>query len=146
MRHRCHDGAVQGGRDGGDEPGVGIGGDQLDPGQAAGVQAAEQGQPAGLGLGRADVDAEDLAVPVSVDAGRDQDVGVDHPAALADLHRQRVRGQERVRARRPGAGSGSPRRGRRARVAITETCDFDSRVMPRVSTSFSIRRVETPSR
>ena len=27
----------------------------------------------------------------------------------------------------------------------TETCDFDSRVMPRVSTSFSIRPVETPS-
>ena len=49
--------------------------------------------------------AEDLAVPVSVDAGRDQDVDVDHPAALADLHRQRVRGHERVRARvqRPGA-------------------------------------------
>ena len=31
-------------------------------------------------------------------------------------------------------------------AAITETCDLDSRVMPSDSTSFSIRRVETPSR
>ena len=31
-------------------------------------------------------------------------------------------------------------------LAITLTCDFDSLVMPNVSTSFSIRRVETPSR
>ena len=89
---------LQARRDRRHQPVVGIGGDQLDPGQAAGVQAAEQGQPAGLGLGRADVDAEDLAVPVSVDAGGDQDVGVDHPATLTDLHRQRVRGHERIRA------------------------------------------------
>jgi hypothetical protein len=31
-------------------------------------------------------------------------------------------------------------------LAISDTCDFDSRVMPRVSTSFSILRVLTPSR
>lgn len=31
-------------------------------------------------------------------------------------------------------------------AAITETWDFESRVIPRVSTSFSIRRVETPRR
>ena len=31
-------------------------------------------------------------------------------------------------------------------LGITLTCDFDSRVIPRVSTSFSIRRVLTPSR
>jgi len=30
--------------------------------------------------------------------------------------------------------------------AITLTCDFDNLVIPRVSTSFSIRRVETPNR
>ena len=30
--------------------------------------------------------------------------------------------------------------------AMTLTCDFDNEVMPRVSTSFSIRRLETPSR
>ena len=31
-------------------------------------------------------------------------------------------------------------------AAIRETCDFDKLVMPRVCTSLSIRRVETPSR
>jgi hypothetical protein len=31
-------------------------------------------------------------------------------------------------------------------LAITDTCDFDNEVMPRVSTRRSIRRVETPSR
>ena len=31
-------------------------------------------------------------------------------------------------------------------AAIAETCDFDSRVIPNDSTSFSIRLVETPSR
>ena len=31
-------------------------------------------------------------------------------------------------------------------AAIRETCDFDNDVMPRVVTSLSIRRVETPSR
>lgn len=42
-------------------------------------------QPAGFGLGRADAHAEDLAGPVGVDAGRDQHMGVDDPAAFADL-------------------------------------------------------------
>ena len=125
---------------------MGIRGDELDATQAAGVQTTEQGQPAGLGLGRADVHAEDLAVPISVDAGRDQDVGVDDPTALADLHRQRVRGHERVRAlvEWPGAEVLD------VRVELLGhhrlTCDFDNLVMPKVSTSFSIRRVETPSR
>ena len=31
-------------------------------------------------------------------------------------------------------------------LAITETCDFDRLVIPRVPTSLSIRRVDTPSR
>ena len=83
-------GALKRGRDRGDEPGVGIGGDQLDPGQAAGVQAAEQRQPAGPGLRGADVQAEDLAVTIGVDAGGDQHVGVEHPAALADLPRSGI--------------------------------------------------------
>ncbi len=33
-----------------------------------------------------------------------------------------------------------------ASLAITDTWDLDSPVMPNVSTSFSIRRVDTPSR
>ena len=31
-------------------------------------------------------------------------------------------------------------------LAITDTCDFDRLVIPRVSTRLSIRRVDTPSR
>ena len=66
--------AGQGRADRGDQPGVGVGGDQRDPGQAAGDQVAEERQPAGAVLGGGDVEAEDLAVPVGVDAGGDQDV------------------------------------------------------------------------
>ena len=63
-------GAGQGGAQRGDQAGVGVGGDQRDPGQAAGGQVAEERQPAGPVLGGGDVDAEDLAVPVGVDPGR----------------------------------------------------------------------------
>ncbi len=60
------------GQRGGDrlhQPGMGIGGDQCDPGQAAGDQVAEESQPPRTGLASGDLDAEDLAVPVGVDAG-----------------------------------------------------------------------------
>ena len=80
---------------------MGIGGDQLDPGQAAGDQVAEEGQPAGTVLAGGDLQAKDLAVPVRVDPGRDQRVHRHHPAALADLEHQRVGGHERER---PGLG------------------------------------------
>ena len=98
-------GAGQGRADRGDQAGVGVAGDQLDPGQAAGEQAAEERQPAGAVLGGGDVQAEDLPVPVGVDAGRDQRVHADDAAALADLEHQRVGRHERVRAllQRPGA-------------------------------------------
>ena len=42
---------------------------------------------------------EDFAVTIAVDTGRDEDHGVDHPAAFSDLHRQRVGGDEGERAR-----------------------------------------------
>jgi hypothetical protein len=73
------------------QAGVGVGDDQLDAGQAAGGQGAQEGEPAGAVLGGGDVDAEDLAVPVGVDADRDQGVDVDDPVALADLLGQGVR-------------------------------------------------------
>ena len=124
---------------------VGVGGDQRDAGQAAGGQVAEERQPAGAVFGGGDLQAEDLPVPVGVHAGREQGVHVDDAAALADLQHQRVRGDERVRpgVQRPGPEvldhvSSS--------AAITDTCDLDSGVIPRDSTSFSIRRVDTPSR
>ena len=53
---------------------MGVGGDQRDPGQAAGGQVAEERQPAGAVLGGGDLQAEDLAVPVGVDPGGDQHV------------------------------------------------------------------------
>jgi hypothetical protein len=84
-------------------------------------------------------------VSVAVDSDRDQSVHVYHPPTLKDLEYERVRGQECV-------GAGVQRAGAEllnllaSSVAMTLTCDFDGRVMPRVSTSFSIRRVDTPSR
>jgi hypothetical protein len=76
-------GAGQGGADGVDQAAVGISGDQGDPGQAAGGQVPEEAQPAGAVLGGADLQAEDLPVPVGVHPGREQGVHVDHPPALA---------------------------------------------------------------
>jgi hypothetical protein len=98
-------GAGQGGADGLDQATMRVAGDQPRPAQAAGGQVAEESQPADAVLGAGDLQAEDLPVPVGVDAGGEQRVYVDHPAALADLEHQRVGGQERVRplVQRPGA-------------------------------------------
>jgi len=92
-------------REGGDQAAVGVGGDQGDHGEAADGQVAEERQPAGAVLGGADVDTEDLPVPVGVHPGRSQHVHMHDPAAFADLHRQRIRREERVRAgvQRPAA-------------------------------------------
>ena len=45
-----------------------------------------------------DVQPEDLVLAFSVDARGDQCAHVDDPAGLTDLHRQRIRGHERVGA------------------------------------------------
>ena len=81
-----------------------VGGDELDPGQAAGGQVPEERQPPGAVLGAGDLQAEDLPVPVGVHARGEQGVDVHHAAALADLQHQRVRGDERVGpgVQRPG--------------------------------------------
>ena len=105
MRQRCQEAPGRVAPIAVDQPGVGVGGDQRDPGQAAGGQVAEEAEPAGAVLGGGDLQAEDLAVPVGVDPGGDQDVHVDHPAALADLEHQRVGGHERVRAGVQRAGA-----------------------------------------
>ena len=128
------------------QSGVGVGGDQPDPGQAAGDQVGEELVPRGPGLGGGHPHAEDLAVPVAVDAGGQQDDGVDHAAAFADLHRQGVGGHERERPsviQRPVRNSSTI--GSRS-AAIRDTWDFDSESMPSVLTSLSIRRVLTPAR
>ena len=67
------------------------------PDEAAGGQTAQEGQPARAVLLRGHVDAEDFALPVAVDAYRDQGVDVDGAAVLADLDGQRVDPHERVR-------------------------------------------------
>jgi collagen type II alpha len=82
---------------------VGVGDDQLHPGQAAGDQPAQKRQPPGAVLGGGDIQAEDLPVPVGVDPGRDQRVHVHHPPGLAHLHRERVHPHERVRPLIQGA-------------------------------------------
>jgi hypothetical protein len=51
-----------------------------------------------VGLTGGCLDTEDLAVPVGVDPGGNEHGDVADPATLADLHRQRVRGHERVGA------------------------------------------------
>jgi hypothetical protein len=71
---------------------------ELDAGQAARDQPAQERQPPGAVLGAGDVQAQDLPVPVGVDPGRHERVHVHDPAVLADLDRERVDPAERVRA------------------------------------------------
>ena len=62
---------------------VGVGDAELRPGEAAGPEAAQELAPEGLGLGLADVDADDLAAPRLVDAVGDHQRLVAHAAGLA---------------------------------------------------------------
>ena len=62
--------AGQGGPDRGDQPGVGVGSDQLDSGQAAGGQRPPDRQPAGAVLAGGHVDAQDFAVALGVIVAR----------------------------------------------------------------------------
>ncbi len=55
------------------QAGVGGADDQLGAGQAAGIQAAQEGGPERAVLAVADGEAEDLAVSVGGDAGGDDD-------------------------------------------------------------------------
>jgi hypothetical protein len=109
------------------------------------VRSRNKASQPGTVFGGGDVQAQDLAVPVSVDAGGEQGVHVHDPAALADLQHQRVRGDEHIR----GGAGGRVRKSSTvasSSAAITDTCDLLSRVMPTVWASFSIHRVDTPSR
>ena len=89
-------GPRQGGADRTDQPGVSVGGDEFDSGQAAGGQGAQEGQPASSVLGGGDVDTEDFAVALGVDPDCDQRVHVDHPTSLTHLEHQGVCSDERV--------------------------------------------------
>ncbi len=78
---------------------MGVAGDEADPAESAGDEVGEERVPGGPGLAGRDAEAEDFAVSVSVDAGRDEHDRVDHPAALTDLHREGVGGDESERPR-----------------------------------------------
>ncbi|GAA1792137.1 hypothetical protein GCM10009811_16130 [Nostocoides veronense] len=75
--------------DRGDQPSAGIGGEELDPGQSAGGQIPEEGEPARAVCADGDLHAEDLAVSIVVDAG-DKDVPGPDTAAFAELEDQGV--------------------------------------------------------
>ena len=89
MRQRCQ-AYTEGGADRGDQAWVGVAGDQPHPAQASSDQVPEEPEPARAVLAGGDVQAEDLAVAVRGDPGRDQRVDPDDPAAFADLQHQRV--------------------------------------------------------
>ena len=84
-RQRCQV-ALQHLGDGGLEPFMGVGDDQLDAAQAAPAQLAQELGPEGLGLRGADLHAEHLAPAVAVDADGDDRGNRDDAAVLADLH------------------------------------------------------------
>ena len=81
-----------------DQAGVGVAGHEPYPGQAAGDQVGEELVPRRTGLSGGHAHPQDLAVAIAVHAGGQQHRGVDDPAALADLHRQRIGGDEGERA------------------------------------------------
>lgn len=112
------------------DPAVRITGDQPDDVRAPGLQIAEEPVPRRRGLGSGDQHAENLPVPFGVDAGRQQDRGFDHPAAFANLDRQRVGRQVQVRAGIQRSGTevgdqGVEVLGQRRHVALGHTGDAE---------------------
>ena len=75
---------------------MGVAGHQPDARQPAGDQAAQKPCPARPVLGAAQLQPEQLPVPVGVAGGGDQHRGVADPPTLADLHRQRIDPQEGI--------------------------------------------------
>jgi hypothetical protein len=64
---------------------VSVGDDQLHALQAAAGQALEEARPEDLGLGRADLETDDLAPAIGVDRHGDYGGDRDDPAAFALL-------------------------------------------------------------
>src|SRR5436305_13026946 len=64
--------------------------DQLHPAQTALGQALEEARPEGLGLGRADMQADDLAPALAIDRNRDYRRDRDNATAFALLQVGRV--------------------------------------------------------
>lgn len=72
------------------QPLVRIGDDQLHALEAAARQVLEEARPEGLGLARADVQADDLALALGVDGDRYYRGDADDASALADLEIGRI--------------------------------------------------------
>lgn len=130
-------------RDGLDQAGARVRGDEPHAGPAAGHEVGEELVPRRAGLGRGHAHAEHLAVPVAVEPGHDHDDGVDGAPALADLYRQGVGRHERERSRL--GQRAVPERLDLGVEVLSHPghCDFDNKWMPRVLTSLSIPRVDT---
>jgi hypothetical protein len=97
--------AGQGGGDRVHEARVGVRGHEAHALKAASDETPEEGEPGGAVLLRDDIEAERLAVAVTIDSDRVHDADVDGPAALAALHDQGVEDQVRVGAFRERAGA-----------------------------------------
>ena len=80
------------------KPGMRVSDRQLHPDQAARDERPQELRPERLGLGLADVQADDLAAPGLVNGVRDHDAFALHAAAVADLLDLRVDEQVRVAA------------------------------------------------
>jgi hypothetical protein len=76
--------------DGGHQPAVVVGDDQVDARQAATLEPGEEGHPAALRFAVAQVQAADLAVALPIHADGDEGAHRPYPATLAHLHDQRV--------------------------------------------------------
>jgi site-specific DNA recombinase len=99
--------ALQDGRERRREAAVGVAGDQLHAGEAAGDQVAQEPQPELAVLARADVQPQHLALAARVDPDRDDDRHRDDPAPGAHLDERGVQPHVRVRpGERPRAEAG----------------------------------------
>lgn len=117
-------GAEHHGLDRGLEPGIGVADDQLNAAEAGGLERAQERVQNAPSSEVADVEPEDLAPPVSGNAGRDHDRLEDDPVLDArfavggiDKHMaERLLGQAAVPKRR------NPRRQARRRSCPPRTC------------------------
>ena len=71
--------------DGVHQPGVLVRNDQLHTGEASGAQGAQEAPPEHLVFGIADVEAQDLSVPVGSDPRRDDDRFGGHVVVVTDM-------------------------------------------------------------
>jgi hypothetical protein len=129
-----------------DQAAIGVGGDELNPGEAAGERVSKEANRGRTGLRGRDPQALDFAVSVGVENGGKQHDRVVDPATprifiVGAPVAKNVNGLASPRGRWRNWLTCSSKS-----VAIRDTCDLDSERLPRVLTSLSIRRVETPAR